>query len=196
MTDNLNRQRVLAEHQVIETERLILRPITLADGADMYEYASDPETTQYVFETHTSLENTLDNIASYFLSQPLGKYAIELKATHKMIGTIDIRLVDLHHRGEIGYTINKAYWGQGITTEASQALVDLAFGPLQLKRLEAIHDVKNPASGRVMEKFGLKHEGTVPHYQLFKGAMMNAVSYGMTDVDYQKRQEQINDSHV
>ena len=103
----------LAEKQVLETERLLLRPVRLADAEDMYEYAGDDETTRYVFPTHQSLQDTKEGIATYFMSAPLGKFAIEECQSGKMIGTIDLRVEEALRKGELGYALNKAYWGQG-----------------------------------------------------------------------------------
>ena len=94
----------LSYYNQVEGERILLRPMTLKDAEDMYEYASDDETVRFVFEKHTNLEETRKNIANYFMKEPLGKYAIELKETGKMIGTIDLRLKSGTNSAEIGYT--------------------------------------------------------------------------------------------
>lgn len=175
---------ILAENQFLETERLILRPVTLADAEDMYEYASDDETTKFVFETHTSLEDTKENLAKNFLSKPLGNYGIVLKNSQKMIGTIDLRVNEDHRKAEMGYTLNKAYWGQGYMTEAAGKLIRLAFEKLKLNRVEAIHDSRNPASGRVMAKIGMTKEAVLRDAVILKGDLATNVVYGITKEDY------------
>ena len=74
----------LAKHLVIETERLVLRPVTLDDAEAMFEYASDKETTRYTFPTNQSLEETKNNIAQFYLANPLGRWGIELKSTESL----------------------------------------------------------------------------------------------------------------
>lgn len=175
---------MLAENQFLETERLFLRPVTLANAEDMYEYASDDETTKYVFETHTSLEDTKENLAKYFLSKPLGNYGIVLRVNQKMIGTIDLRVNEDHRKAEMGYTLNKAYWGQGYMTEAAGELIRLAFEKLKLNRVEAIHDSRNPASGRVMAKIGMTKEAVLRDAVILKGDVATNVVYGITKEDY------------
>jgi len=64
-----------------------------------------------------------------------------------------------HHRAELGYWIAKESWNCGYATEASQAVIDFGFGTLGLHRIQARHLVRNPASGRVMEKLGMQQEG-------------------------------------
>lgn len=179
-------QLILAEYATLETERLLLRPVTLADAEDMYDYASDEETTRFVFETHASLEDTRENLATYFLSNPLGLYGICLKENQRLIGTIDLRVDEPNCKAEMGYTLNKAYWGQGYTTEAGEKLIWLAFEKLALNRVTAIHNSQNPASGRVMEKLGMAKEGVLKDCAIFKGEVVTNVIYGITKDGYHK----------
>ena len=74
----IDRNLIFAQHQRIETERLILRPVTLKDTEDMYEYGQDEETTYYVFPTYQTIADAKQGIANVFMAAPLGKYGIEL----------------------------------------------------------------------------------------------------------------------
>lgn len=105
MTIKKSRTLLLAENIVLETERLILRPLTLEDAADVFEYVSDEETMEHIFEPHTSLQQTQEFIANYYVSSPLGFYAMEHKANRKMIGAIEFRINDQTHQGEISYML-------------------------------------------------------------------------------------------
>ena len=89
----------LAEYQTMETERLILRPVSLEDTQSLFEYASNIENTTHVFPTHLSKDETREVITKYYLQSPLGKYGIILKENDKFIGTIDLRLEVDHKRG-------------------------------------------------------------------------------------------------
>lgn len=177
---------ILAENNHLETKRLYLRPVTLADAAAMYEYASDEETTAYVFPRHQSLAETREAIANFFIAAPLGKYAIETKAEHKMIGTIDLRVEAEALRGELGYALNKAYWGQGLMPEAAMALLSLGFDSLQLLHIQASHNLENPKSGRVMEKIGMTKEAQLPLSRLWRGKPVGEAMYGITREDWLK----------
>ncbi|EMC60243.1 ribosomal-protein-S5p-alanine acetyltransferase [Streptococcus mutans M230] len=151
-----NIYRKLADHRILETKHLFLRPVTLDDAKDMYEYASDEEVTRYTFAKNESLEETKNKIAAIYLTSPLGHYGIELKSSGKFIGTIDLfNLKEDMLVAEFGYCLNKAYWNKGLMTEAVNAFVALAFEELDLNCLIARYDSKNPASGRVMEKAGM-----------------------------------------
>ncbi|MFL2105505.1 GNAT family N-acetyltransferase [Desemzia sp. FAM 23991] len=180
----MNKEYVFALHNQIDGERIRLRPIRLSDAEDMYEYASDAETTKYVFETHKSLEDTKENIAKYFLASPLGKFAIELKDTHKMIGTIDLRVDEKDKKAEMGYTLNKGYWGKGYTTEAAKLMLQLGFQELELQRILAVHDERNPASGRVMEKLGMICEGTLRNNRFVKEESVTDKMYSILKEEY------------
>ena len=118
----------LAKHPIIETERLVLRPVTLDDAEAMFEYASNQENTRFTFPTNQSLEETKNNIAQFYLANPLGRWGIELKSTGEFIGTIDLHKMDtVLKKAAIGYIINQKYWNQGLTTEANRAVIELAF---------------------------------------------------------------------
>jgi ribosomal-protein-alanine N-acetyltransferase len=170
----------LAENQSMETERLWLRPLTLADVDDMFEYASDEKCVKYVFPKHITKEDTRESIAAYFMAAPLGKYALELKSSGKMIGTIDLRIIEEKNSGEIGYTLNRNYWNQGYMSEAALALVALGFEQLQLIKIFAMHDIDNLASGRLMEKIGMEYEGTVKNARIAKGKIVTDIYRGIT----------------
>lgn len=182
----INYNLILAKNQCLSTERLSLRPVTLADAEDMFEYASDEETATFVFPVHYRIEDTQASIASYFIKEPLGKYGIELKENGKMIGSIDLRVDETNRSAEIGYTLNKAYWGQGIVAEAGQALIQLGFEKLNLVRIFAKYDSDNPNSGKVMDKMGMKEEGILPNARISKGKIVTDVIKGMTIRDWEE----------
>lgn len=157
----------LAETPTIQTDRLQLRPVRLEDAEDMYEYASSKDTTRFVFQTHESLAQTKHDITEFFLSNPLGKYAITQKWTDKLIGTIDFHRIDEELRiAEIGYVLNQDYWGKGYTTEAMKAMLKTAFEKIGFNKITAIHDVRNPASGQVMKKSGMLFLAEIPYARI------------------------------
>ena len=154
----------------IETERLILRKITLDDAEDMYLYASDEEVTRYVtWDTHSSLSDTIAFINT-FLSQYHVPWGIELKENGKFIGTVHfVWWQPEHHSAEIGYVLSKKYWGKGLITEAARAIISLGFENINLVRIQARCFVKNKASERVMQKLGMSFEGISRKAMYVKG---------------------------
>lgn len=178
----------LAKHPIIETERLVLRPVTLDDAEDMFEYASNKENTRYTFPTNKSLEETKNNIAQFYLANPLGRWGIELKSSGEFIGTIDLHKIDtVLKKAAIGYIIHQKYWNQGLTTEANHAVIELAFEKIGMNKLDAFHDKDNPASGKVMEKSGMRFSHEEPYARMDKnepGRFVTDVHYVLTKEDY------------
>lgn len=182
---------ILAENQQLESERLLLRPLRLSDAVDMFEYASDEENATYVFPTHRALSDTRGIIANYFIADPLGKYAIELKKTGKMVGTIDLRLDIPNRNAELGYVINKEFWGQGIVPEACNLLLAFGFEKLRMQHIFAKYDEDNVRSGRVMDKIGMKEEGRFPKSRIAKGKIITDIIKGMTIEDWHNRKREV-----
>ncbi|KAF1297899.1 acetyltransferase [Enterococcus sp. JM4C] len=178
---------IFARNQRLTTERLILRPVTLADVEDMYAYGKDEETTKFVFPTHQNKEETAISIANYFMAAPFGKYGIELKETQQMVGTIDLRVDEGSNSGELGYTLNRDYWGRGIVPEAARELMRFGFDELGLTRIYATHDEDNPNSGRVMQKIGLTKEGRIPAARKLRGKIVTDIQYGVTKEEWLKQ---------
>ena len=178
----------LAQYPIVETERLLLRPVTLDDAEAMFAYASDKDNTRYTFPTNQSLEETKNNIAQFYLANPLGRWGIELKSTGEFIGTIDLHKIDsVLKKVAIGYIINQKYWNQGLTTEANRAVIKLIFEKIGMNKLTALHDKDNPASGKVMEKSGMRFSHEEPYARMDNkepGRIITRVYYVLTKEDY------------
>ena len=151
--------------ETIETRRLVLRKYRIDDAEDMYRnWASDPEVTRFLtWPTHTSVEVSRNVLSGWTARYEGGDYfnwAIEWKENGKVIGNIAVvRLDEETESAEIGYCLGRAYWGRGIMPEALRAVIGYLFDTAGLNRIAAYHDVKNPRSGKVMEKAGMKFEG-------------------------------------
>lgn len=155
------------ESIVLETNRLILRPITIDDASPMYKnWASDPEVSRYLtWEAHESIETTkaiINNWCLKYLEQPtFFLWLIVLKSNQEPIGTTNLFNVDhLLLSGEVGYCIGKKYWNHGYMTEALMAILAYAFIKNNFQKITAKHAIENPASGKVMLKCGFHYEKT------------------------------------
>jgi [ribosomal protein S5]-alanine N-acetyltransferase len=145
-----------------ETDRLVLRPATLADAEDIFQvFAQDPEVTRYTtWRPHISVTQTLEFLAGCEQAWEGGHrfpYGIILKGSDSAIGLFEIRLEDF--KAELGYGLGKAFWGKGYTTEAARTVVDWALAQPSIYRVWAVCDVDNIGSRRVMEKIGMQREG-------------------------------------
>lgn len=179
----------LAGFSTLQTERLILRPVQPDDAEAMFDYLRDEETVRFITVPPVkTLKEVIENsIQSYFMLDPIGKWAIVYDQT--MVGTIDLRLNEAHRQAEIGYVLNKRYWGQGIMPEAAQAILAVGFDQLQLVRIFSEHDTRNPKSGRVMTKIGMQQEGVALKSQIIKGEIVDMVHYAITDTQYKMLQQ-------
>lgn len=166
--------KLFAKMPELETDRLKFRAIKKSDLNDIYEYSSNPKTSQYLlWEPHKSLEYTKKFIEIVLAKYKLGDYhdwAIVLKENKKMIGTCGFTRIDEQNSiAEIGYVLNPLYWGYGLATEAAKKILDFAFNILGVNRVEARFLFGNEASLNVMTKLGMKFEGYQRESLLVKG---------------------------
>ena len=175
----INYKNIMKENDVLESDRLILRPFIIHDAEDVFCYAKDDDVTRYLtWQSHTNLSETKKVIKEFYMNNT-GIYAIELKSEHKCIGCIDLRLDIENDKGSFGYVMNKKYWGQGYMSESLNLILDLAFTKLKLNRIESTHYVGNEASGGVMKKCGMQYEGTGLQEVRIKGIYYDVVHYAI-----------------
>ena len=167
---------------VLETERLVLRPFTLADAPDVFVYTSDPKVTDLLFwGPHQKLQETEEYLTAVLRQYQTGEdgpWGIALRETGKIIGNIHLMDMDAKHRkAEVGFVLARAYHNQGIMTEALKKVLHFALGELGLNRVEGFCAVDNPASAAVMDKAGMTREGRLREYLFQKGAFRDFYVY-------------------
>ncbi len=151
--------------QRIETHRLVLRQYRIEDAEDVFNnWASDPEVTRYLtWPTHSDVSITQKVINSWIPYYEDGGYfnwVLEWKESGKAIGSITVvKLNEETEAADIGYCLSREFWGRGIMPEALRAVMDYLFDIVGVNRIAAYHDARNPKSGRVMEKAGMKLDG-------------------------------------
>jgi ribosomal-protein-alanine N-acetyltransferase len=106
-------------------------------------------------------------------------FAIVRKDTNLLIGAIGLTLRLSQENAELGYWIGKEYWGHGYCTEAGRAVLRYAFAELHLHRVHAHHLAHNPASGRVMQKLGMRHEGRLREHVKKWDEFYDVEAYGI-----------------
>ncbi len=176
---------------ILYTKRLIIRPISVLDADDMYEYAKTPLVGPMAgWPPHQSITDTINIIKSMTIIKTpyeLGTWAIVLKQTDKMIGTIELYNHFQHFKAELGYSINPYYWGNGFATEAAKEVITFGFEFLDLKRIEIGTFVDNYQSQKVCEKLGFIKEGVARSgYIRYDGKIFDKLVYGMTNIEYKK----------
>ena len=175
---------------VLETERLVLRPLKGKDLDDLFEYTQDEETARYVTWNANQAIEQAEQFLNYVLSNyEQGKeapWAIVWKETGKMIGTIDFihLLLDDNKQAELGYALSRQLWGKGIVTEAVARVMAYGFEELKLERIQARCMEGNIGSARVMEKVGMTYEGTLRRLIFIKEAFHDVKMYSMLRDEY------------
>ncbi|WP_374284531.1 GNAT family N-acetyltransferase [Lactococcus sp.] len=184
----MNMSVKLAEHLNFETERLKLRKIKMADAADLFEICGNPLVVANTgSKVDANIIETKENIANYFIPQGLSVWALELKSKQKMIGFIELHVN--HDQGEMGWMLNKSYWGHGFAPEAAICLRDFAFHTLNLSMLTASCDTENPKSSRVMEKIGMKKIGQTWNYLRLEEQSVLSDYYVLVKNEYEEKYE-------
>jgi len=169
---------------MLETERLTLRQITVADAEDVFAYGSDPEVTKYmIFPTHRTLADSiqwLQGVPGEFARKERMSFAITLKPDGKFIGSCGFHDISpKHHRLMMGYVLNRNYWGNGYMTEAVHELICFAFEEMSMHRVAATCDFDNVRSAAVMERCGMKLEGILRDFELRHGRFVTAKTYAI-----------------
>jgi ribosomal-protein-alanine N-acetyltransferase len=172
------------QHLVLETERLVIRPITLTDAEDVFAYASDPEVTKYMtFLTHASLADSIKwlmTVPKEFDRRERMTFAMTLKSDGTFIGSSGFHDISSeHHRLMMGYVLNRKYWDKGYMTEAVREMIRFAFEEMSMHRVAANCDLENVRSARVMERCGMKLEGTLRDYEIRHGTFVSTKTYAI-----------------
>ena len=149
---------------ILETKRLVLRHQVLQDLDALWALYCDPEIIRYIPDAPRSRAEAKEELEWHMNGHPrfpeLGLWATIHKETGKFIGRCGLLpwTIDGRHEVEVAYTIARDYWGQGLATEAAQAILNYGFEQLNLSRLVSLIDAENIASQRVAEKIGMIFE--------------------------------------
>jgi [ribosomal protein S5]-alanine N-acetyltransferase len=180
----IRKRELFVSLPTLETNRLLLRAMTMNDADDMYRYASDAEVTNFTtWEPHQSVDVTrafLADVVAGYADGEVRNWAIVHKDDGLMIGTAGFLFWDeVARRAEIGYALSRDYWGRGLMTEAVAEILRFGFDVMNLNRVEARCDSLNIGSARVMEKCGMQHEGTLRQQFVSSGELRDMLLYAI-----------------
>lgn len=152
----------------IETERLILRPLTTNDAKDVFEWVSDPVVNRFM---PYGLYNNVEQVKEWIngIEEDKNHFGFELAETGKVIGSGDVGFDSENGAYGLGYNLNRAFWGQGFATEAAKAMIRWTYKTVGTSDFVACHAVQNPASGKVIQKCGFRFEKN-GQYSRFDGS--------------------------
>ena len=184
-----NNGSIFRDLPVLETERLILRKLSMLDVYDVFEYASVPEIAEHVmWQHHRSKADSmhfLRVVVQQYQNGTPSPWGIVYKENNKLIGTGGFHLWNFEHRkAEIGYALSAAYWNKGIMTEVLKVMIKFGFENLNLNRIEALCKVGNLASERVMQKCGMMLEGIFRQQIFVKEKFHDLKMYSILKSDF------------
>ena len=168
----------------LRTRRLMLRPFRRSDVGRLVVLAGDRDIAlntlniPHPYERHHGEEWIASHQGQYERRESV-TYAITLREGGLLIGAVGLIVDEPNEVAELGYWVGKPYWGQGYAAEAGRALVAWGFERLGLHRVHASHFPRNPASGAVLRKIGMRHEGTLREHVKKWGEHLDLVRYGI-----------------
>ncbi|MDE2669762.1 MAG: GNAT family N-acetyltransferase [Chloroflexota bacterium] len=174
----------------LRTERLLLRPFHSGDVDHVFAYASNPEWSRYlpVPDPYTR-RDAEEFVAGCILVD--GEKRFEWAVVHDGRVSGGVSLTTRRPGvAELGYSIARPLWGQGLTTEAARAVIAHAFEELRLVRIQAFADIRNAASWRVMEKLGMERIGVAHRDRLVGGDRVDSVFYELLRDNWSPAEEQ------
>ena len=157
------------DHILLETERLILRRVTMSDLDEMARLNSDPEVMRYIGNgavwTRPQSEARIRRILTVYEIFPgLGLWIGEEKKNRRFVGAFALNYIPKTVEVEVGYRLSKSAWGRGFATEGARALVRYGISGLGLDRVAGLTHPENEPSKRVLMKAGLQARGTGSYY--------------------------------
>ncbi|MBP0020708.1 MAG: GNAT family N-acetyltransferase [Cyanobacteria bacterium SBLK] len=175
----------MREQPILNSDRLLLRPFTFTDAPRIQNLAGKREiadTTVSIPHPY-SLSRAEEWIAGHPREFSEGKathFAIECKEIQQLIGAIALRDIEREHlQGELGYWVGVEFWGRGYASEAARTAIAYGFEVLHLHRIYAYHMARNSASGRVLQKLGMRQEGLlrdrVRKWDIFEDVCLYAI---------------------
>ena len=170
---------------MLETDRLILRPLDKKDVDAIYAMRSDADVMRFIREPQNRRESTdwVELVSSRWTEERIGFCAMLEKRSGVFVGWCGIwRLKEIGEL-EIGYAVAKEFWGKGLATEAAHAFLDYAFEKLNRGKIVAVARPENAASRRVMEKLGMSFVGTGTFYE------QTLVQYAITKQEYARNRK-------
>lgn len=174
----------------LENDRIILRQFTAEDYESVYKnFESDYTMTKYLrWKAAENIEVAVEVVNDWienYKNKNFYQWAIVPKDFGEPIGTISVvEMNEQIDKVHIGYCIGTKWWHQGYTSEALATVIPFFFEQVKVNRIEAQHDPNNPNSGKVMQKCGMKYEGTMRQNDWSNQGIVDASMYGLLKSDY------------
>jgi len=178
-------------NRALETARLTLRQYREDDIAELVPLIGTREvaaTTLRIPHPYTA-QDAREYIAKAKVDcDGQVRRAITLRTDGRLIGGIGLAVDEQHQHAELGYWLGISYWGNGYATEAARAMLHYGFETLGLQRVFALHFAHNPASGRILQKLGMRHEGCQREHILKWERFVDIELYGILRKEWERRE--------
>lgn len=181
------------EFPVLESKRLLLREITVADAEAVFRIRGDYQVTKYngglPYRSVDQAEALIEGIAAAYRDKRSIRWGITLREDplHTVIGMVGYNYwVRQDYRASIGYDLARDYWGQGIMPEAVRAILEFGFEHMALNRIEADASIDNTKSHRVLEKVGFQREGIQQEQYYEEGEFYDLVLFSLLRKNFLK----------
>src|SRR5688500_15729272 len=171
----------------IQTARLTLRPLTLDDAERLHELVTAREVALNTLRIpHPYPEGMAEEwIGKRKEQEADGEFAFAID-DGALVGVIGLHLKRDDDTAEIGYWLGVPYWGRGYASEAAAALIRFGFEALNLNKIYAGYFSRNPASGRVLQKCGMRYEGTLRQHHKKWGEYVDLEFYSILKNDWEE----------
>lgn len=178
----------MPDFPTLKTDRLLLRQFRLSDAKAVQRLAGAKEIAATTFVPHPyedgMAEAWIEDQKKDFAAGTGINFALVLAEEDVLIGVIGLEIDRQHRRAQLGYWIGVPYWNQGYCTEAVRVVLGYGFGELGLQRIWAPHFKSNPASGRVLQKAGMKYEGCQREHYVRFDRYEDSELYGLLKREY------------
>ena len=173
------KEELFRSYTELQSERLLLRNLTGRDVSDVFEIYSDPEVMlyfddRYAFRELSEAEQMISGYHNAIRDGTGMRWGIVLKESGKLIGTCGFHAIsDYHKRIEVGYDLNRSFWGNGFMSEALSLMIDHAYNHSDVNRIEAYVETPNKASRSLLEKLGFRMEGILREHEMCRGNLID-----------------------
>lgn len=171
---------------ILETPRLLLREMQPSDAEDMLRLHSNPQVQQYTGDptifTYEGIQDKIQEKTDEYRKYGYGRWVTILKERKQFVGWAGLSYLPEFDEIDLGYRFLPEFWGKGLATEASRAILKYGFEALKLERIIAMAMEENKGSIRVMEKVGMKFEKLAP----YEPGSIDVVWYSLNKKDYRE----------
>ena len=175
----MNYEGSAVDKPMLETERLVLRPVSADEVGSLHRISNEPNVRLYLWDDEPVSEATIKGLIAQsdrmFSKEKIGLFGVRLRGREDLLGFCGFVCLQGMDSPELCYELTQKMWGGGIATEASRACLRYAFEEVGMERVIAVADVPNTTSLRVIERLGMRHLGNInpsapdePYYAMYR----------------------------